>query len=189
MSRMRSEKEKMLAGELYDASDPELSADRLRARTLCQALAALPAAAPEAERAALLAQLFGAPTDARVTPPFFCDYGRNIALGRRVYFNVNCVILDVARVTIGDDVMFGPAVQVYTASHPMRAAERRSGLEFGKPITIGDDVWLGGGAIVCPGVTIGQGAVIGAGSVVVRAVAPGVFAAGNPCRVIRSIEP
>ena len=186
---MRSEKVKMLAGELYDAADPELVAERLRARTLCQALAALPAAAPEAERGALLAQLFGAATDARVTPPFFCDYGRNIELGRRVYFNFNCVILDVAIVRIGDDLMFGPAVQVYTASHPMPAGERRSGLEFGKPITIGDDVWLGGGAIVCPGVTIGHGAVIGAGSVVVHDVPPGVFAAGNPCRVVRAIEP
>jgi maltose O-acetyltransferase len=188
ITRMRSEKEKMLAGELYDPTDPELVAGRLRARSLCQALAALSPSAPDAERADLLAQLFGAPTDARVTPPFFCDYGRHIALGRRVYFNVNCVVLDVAPVRIGDDVMFGPAVQVYTASHPMPAAERRRGLEFGKPITIEDDVWLGGGAIVCPGVTIGKGAVIGAGSVVVRDVPPGVFAAGNPCRVIRPIE-
>ena len=186
---VRSEKTKMLAGELYDASDRELVAERLRARMLCQALAALAANAPDAERADLLTQLFGAPTDVRVTPPFYCDYGRNIALGRNVYFNFNCVILDVANVRIGNDVMFGPAVQVYTASHPLPAAERRSGLELGKPITIGNDVWLGGGAIVCPGVTIGDGAVIGAGSVVVRDVPPGVFAAGNPCRVIRSIEP
>jgi maltose O-acetyltransferase len=184
---MPSEKHKMLAGQLYDPNDPELVAERLRARALCQALAALPAAAPQQERADLLAQLFGAPTDACVTPPFFCDYGRNIALGRNVYFNFNCVVLDVCPVTIGSNVLFGPAVQVYTASHPMGAAERRAGLEFGKPVTIGDDVWLGGGAIVCPGATIGAGAVIGAGSVVAGAVPAGVLAAGNPCRVIRAV--
>jgi maltose O-acetyltransferase len=185
---MPSEKEKMLAGELYDGSDPQLVAERLRARELCQALALLAPKAPDAERAELLAQLFGTPTDAYVTPPFFCDYGRHIELGRRVYFNFNCVILDVARVSIGDNVLFGPAVQVYTASHPLNAAERRSGLEFGRPVVIGNDVWLGGGAVVCPGVTIGERTVIGAGSVVVRDVPAGVFAAGNPCRVIREID-
>ena len=185
---MPTQKEKMLAGELYDGSDAELVAERLRARELCQALAELPVKAPLAERAELLARLFGAPTDAYVTPPFYCDYGRNIALGRNVYFNFNCVILDVARVTIGDNVLFGPAVQVYTAYHPMKAAERRSGLEFGRPVVIGDDVWLGGGAVICPGVAIGERSVIGAGAVVVRDVPAGVFAAGNPCRVIREIE-
>jgi maltose O-acetyltransferase len=184
---MRSEKEKMLAGEFYDSSDPQLKADRLRARELCQKLAALSVYASAAERAALLTQLFGAATDAYITPPFFCDYGRNIELGRNVYFNFNCVILDVARVTIGNNVLFGPAVQVYTASHPMNARERRTGLEYGKPITIGNDVWLGGGAIVCAGVNIGDGSVIGAGSVVTGDIPPGVLAAGNPCRVIREI--
>jgi maltose O-acetyltransferase len=184
---MRTEKEKMLAGELYDGFDPQLVDERLCARELCQKLAALSPRAPDSERAALLAQLFGAPTDAYVTPPFFCDYGRNIELGNNVYFNFNCVILDVAKVTVGDNVLFGPAVQIYTASHPMSADERRRGLEYGKPINIGNDVWLGGGAIVCPGVSIGDGSVIGAGSVVVANVPPGVFAAGNPCRVIRSI--
>ena len=184
---MPREKEKMLAGELYDGSDPQLVAERLRARELCQALVALAAQAPHAERAELLARLFGAPTDACVTPPFFCDYGRHIELGRHVYFNFNCVILDVAKVRVGDNVLFGPAVQVYTASHPMNAAVRRSGLEFGRPVVIGNDVWLGGGAVVCPGVTIGERAVIGAGSVVVADVPADVFAAGNPCRVIREL--
>jgi maltose O-acetyltransferase len=184
---MRTEKEKMLAGEPYNASDPELVAERLRARELCQQLGALSPRVPAAERAELLARLFGTTTDAYVTPPFFCDYGRNIALGSNVYFNFNCVILDVARVTVGNNVLFGPAVQVYTASHPMNAEERRSGVEYGQPIAIGNDVWLGGGAIVCPGVSIGDGSVIGAGSVVVRDVPSGVFAAGNPCRVIRAI--
>jgi maltose O-acetyltransferase len=185
---MPSEKEKMLAGELYNASDPGLVAERLRARELCQALAALPAKSSEVERAKLLTDLFGVPTDAHVTTPFFCDYGRNIRLGRNVYFNFNCVILDVARVSVGNNVLFGPAVQVYSALHPMNAVERRGGLEFGRPVTIGDDVWLGGGAIICPGVTIGDRTVIGAGSVVVSDVPAGVFAAGNPCRVVRGIE-
>jgi maltose O-acetyltransferase len=184
-----TEKEKMLAGELYDSSDPELVAGRLRARALCQALTQLPVDAPDSERAALLAALFGMPTDAYITLPFYCDYGHNIELGRNVYFNFNCVILDVAKVKIGDNVFFGPAAQLYTASHPVNADERRKGLEFGKAITIGNDVWIGGGVIVCPGVTIGNGTVIGAGSVVVRDVPAGVFAAGNPCRVIRHIEP
>jgi maltose O-acetyltransferase len=186
---MRTEKEKMLAGELYNGSDPELLADRLRARELCQKLAALSPRASDSERSALLAQLFGAATDAFVTPPFYCDYGRNIELGRNVYVNFNCVILDVAKVTVGNNVLFGPAVQVYTASHPMSAKERLTGLEYGKPIAVGNDVWLGGGAIVCPGVSIGDGSVIGAGSVVVGNIPPGVFAAGNPCRVIREITP
>src|SRR5690606_16633734 len=103
------------------------------------------------------------------------------------YFNFNCVILDVAPVRIGANVLFGPAVQVYTASHPLDAAERRQGLEFGKPITIGNDVWVGGAAVICPGVSIGDGTVVGAGSVVTRSLPGGVFAAGNPCRVIRSL--
>lgn len=186
---MATEKEKMLAGALYFSADPELVAERLRARELCQALAALPARAPDSERASVLAQLFGAPTDAYVTPPFFCDYGGNIELGRNVYFNFNCVILDVAKVKIGDNVFFGPSVQIYTALHPMDAQVRRSGLESARPVAIGSDVWLGGGAIVCPGVNIGDSCVIGAGSVVVRDIPAGSFAAGNPCRVIRQIAP
>lgn len=186
---MKTEKEKMLAGELYNGADPVLVAERVRARKICQASAALSPDAPDAERAKLLAELFGVPTDVFITAPFFCDYGRNIELGRNVYFNFNCVILDVVKVRIGDNVLFGPAVQVYTASHPLSAQERRSGLEFGRPVVIGNDVWLGGGAIVCPGVSIGDGAVIGAGSVVTRDIPAGAFAAGNPCRVIRQIGP
>ncbi len=184
---MQTEKEKMLAGERYDAADPELVAARLRARECCQRLAALSPHAPAAERNRLLAELFGAATNACITPPFFCDYGRNIELGNNVYFNFNCVILDPAKVVIGDNVLFGPAVQVYTASHPMNADERRSGIECARPITIGKDVWLGGGSILCPGVGIGERTVIGAGSVVVKDIPAGVFAAGNPCRIIRQI--
>lgn len=118
--------------------------------------------------------------------PFFCDYGTNIHLGERVYFNFGCVVLDVCEVKIGAFTSFGPAVQIYTATHPMNAQLRRT-QEFGRPITIGSDVWVGGGAIICPGVTIGSRTVVGAGSVVTRDIPEGVFAAGNPCRVIRQI--
>ena len=185
---MRTEKQKMLAGEMYLANDPQLVAERLRARDCCQALNTLPASAPDAARTAATQALFGASTNAQVTPPFHCDYGTNIALGANVYFNFNCVVLDVAPVTIGDNVMFGPAVQVYTATHPLDADARRSGREFAKPIAIGDDAWIGGGAILCPGVTIGARAVVGAGSVVTRDIPADTFAAGNPCRVIRTLR-
>jgi maltose O-acetyltransferase len=120
-------------------------------------------------------------------PPFFCDYGTNIDLGERVFFNFNCIVLDVCRVRIGDYTLIGPAVQIYTAMHPLDAVQRRH-TEFGKPVEIGSDVWIGGGAIILPGVRIGSPAVIGAGSVVTRDVPDGMFAAGNPCRVIRELE-
>jgi maltose O-acetyltransferase len=120
-------------------------------------------------------------------PPFFCDYGTNIHLGRKCYFNYNCVVLDVCKVTVGDHVLFGPNVQIYTATHPMDATLRRS-QEYGKPVSIGSDVWVGGGAIICPGVAIGSRSVIGAGSVITRDIPDDVFAAGNPCRVVRAIE-
>lgn len=183
---MPSEKTRMLAGELYDGQDPELVADRLRARELSQALIALPPDA-DAERADLLAKLFRTHTDAYITPPFFCDYGWNISLGRNVYFNVNCVILDVARVSIGNNVLLGPAVQIYTPRHPMDATERRSGREYARPVNISDDVWIGGGAVICPGVSIGPRSVVGAGSVVVKDVPADVLVAGNPARIIRSL--
>ncbi|MEO7317853.1 MAG: sugar O-acetyltransferase, partial [Chthoniobacteraceae bacterium] len=135
------------------------------------------------------ADLFAQETDVWIQPPFFCDYGSNISLGRKVFFNFNCVVLDVMQVTIGDNVLFGPSVQIYTATHPMDAAVRRQWLESARPVTIGSDVWVGGGAIICPGVTIGSRAVIGAGSVVTRDIPDDVFAAGNPCRVIRRLVP
>jgi maltose O-acetyltransferase len=183
---MRSEREKMLAGELYDPMDPELVRDRDRARDLCQDLNATREGQVE-ERRDLLRRLFGRGGETVwMQPPFFCDYGSNILLGERVFFNFNCVVLDVCRVTIGDFTLFGPAVQIYTATHPMDPVLRRS-QEFSKPIEIGSDVWVGGGAILCPGVTIGSRSVIGAGSVVTRDVPEGVFAAGNPCRVIREV--
>jgi maltose O-acetyltransferase len=183
---MRTEKAKMLAGELYDPLDPELVQARDRARDLCQDLNATRERDQERRRA-ILRQLFGRGGDTVwMQPPFFCDYGSNILLGERVFFNFNCVVLDVCQVTIGDFTLFGPAVQVYTATHPLNAELRRK-QEFAKPIAIGSDTWIGGGAIICPGVTIGSKTVIGAGSVVTRDVPAGVFAAGNPCRVIREI--
>lgn len=176
----------MLAGELYDPMDAELVAARERARDLCQALNATREAEQEARRR-ILRELFGAGGDTVwMQPPFFCDYGSNIELGERVFFNFNCVVLDVCPVTIGDFTLFGPAVQIYTPLHPFNAAQRRRE-EFGKPVQIGADVWVGGGAIILPGVRIGARAVIGAGSVVTRDVPAGVFAAGNPCRVVREI--
>ena len=183
---MSSEREKMLGGELYDPFDPELLSARERARDLCQSLNATREAQHE-ERRGILRALFGAGGDTVwMQPPFFCDYGSNIELGERVFFNFNCVVLDVCPVTIGDFTLFGPAVQIYTPLHPLDAAARRRH-EYGKPVSIGTDVWVGGGAIVLAGVSIGDRAVIGAGSVVTRSIPEGVFAAGNPCRVIRDL--
>ena len=177
----------MLAGELYNPFDPELVAARERARNLCQALNGAREAEQDARRT-ILRDLFGRGGDTVwMQPPFYCDYGSNILLGQRVFFNFNCVVLDVCRVTIGDFTLFGPAVQVYTATHPMNAELRRK-QEFAKPIEIGSDVWVGGAAVICPGVKIGSRSVIGAGSVVTRDIPEGVFAAGNPCRVVREID-
>jgi maltose O-acetyltransferase len=184
---MKTEMDKMVAGELYDPLDPELQARRRKARELCRRLNASGEDDKE-ERRALLDDLFGAATDVWLQPPFYCDYGSNITLGRKVFFNFNCVVLDVAPIKIGNHVLFGPAVQVYTAMHPVDAAVRREGLESGLPISIGDDVWVGGGAIICPGVNIGARSIIGAGSVVTRDVPEDVFAAGNPCGVIRQLR-
>jgi maltose O-acetyltransferase len=182
---MKTEKEKMLGGEAYDPMDPQLLDERRRARLLLKAFNDTP---ERDERLRLLHELIPASgRGAWVEPPFFCDYGGNITLGEQVFFNFNCVVLDVAPVRIGSRVMFGPAVQVYAATHPLNAAQRSSGVEFGKPIEIGDDVWVGGGAIICPGVRIGARAVIGAGAVVTRDVPEDVFAAGNPCRVVKQI--
>ncbi len=183
---MGSERQKMLAGELYDPLDPELVAARERARDLCHALNATREAEREARRR-ILRELFGKGGDSVwVEPPFFCDYGSNIELGERVFFNFNCVVLDVCPVRIGSFTLFGPAVQIYTPMHPFDAELRRR-VEYGKPVEIGSDVWVGGGAIILPGVRIGSRTVIGAGSVVTRDIPEGVFAAGNPCRVIREI--
>lgn len=183
---MKSERQKMVDGELYLPMDPELVAARTRARDLCQALNATSESQSE-QRRKILDDLFASGGDSVwMQPPFFCDYGANIELGERVFFNFNCVVLDVCLVQIGSYTLFGPAVQIYTPMHPFNAELRRRE-EFGKPVDIGSDVWVGGGAIILPGVHIGSRAVIGAGSVVTRDVPEGVFAAGNPCRVIREI--
>jgi maltose O-acetyltransferase len=184
---MKTEKEKMLAGRLYNALDQQLSEERLKARLLIKALN--DSAEDQAgERSRVLVQLLpNAGKELWIQPPFFCDYGYNIHIGDKVFFNFNCVVLDVAQVTIGSRTLLGPNVQIYTATHPMNHQQRASGLEYAKPITIGEDVWIGGGAIICPGVTIGDRSVIGAGSVVTKDIPPDVFAAGNPCRVLRTL--
>ena len=176
----------MLAGELYDPLDPELVAARTRARDLCADLNTT-REAQQAERRRILQALLGAGgDDVWMQPPFYCDYGFNILLGKKCFFNFNCVVLDVCPVRVGDYTLFGPAVQIYTATHPMEAELRRS-QEFAKPIEIGSDVWIGGAAVILPGVRIGSRSIIGAGSVVTRDVPEAVFAAGNPCRVIRQL--
>ncbi len=185
---MPTEKEKMLRGDLYNAADPQLVLERRRARNLIRAYNQSLDEAQE-ERRRILEELLGGMGDnVAIEPPFYCDYGSNINLGSGVFFNFNCVVLDVAPVTIGSNVLFGPNVQIYTATHPVDYRERQTGLELGKPVTIGSNVWIGGSAIIGPGVTIGDRSVLGAGSVVVKDVPAGVFAAGNPCKVIRALE-
>jgi len=182
-----SEKVKMLAGELYFANDPELDGERRRAQRLLARYNAT-SADDAAARIELLRQLFGAVGDgADIQPRFACDYGYTIRIGRNAFINYNCVFLDCAAIEIGDDLQMGPAVQLYTGFHPLDRATRAAGLELARPIRIGDGVWIGGGAIILPGVTIGDGAVIGAGSVVRRDVPAGSLAAGNPARIIRSL--
>jgi maltose O-acetyltransferase len=180
----RSEKEKMLAGELYHAGCPEIQAEL----AACAAwLARFNAALGEASGVwhTLLQERLGEVGEgALLRPPFYCDYGSNIYVGKNVFMNYNCVILDVVRVTIGEETRIGPAVQIYTADHPRDPAVRRSGLESGRPVTIGSNVWIGGGAIILPGVTIGDDAIVGAGSVVTRDVPAGATVVGNPARVV-----
>jgi len=184
---MTSEREKMLSGELYVAKDPELVAMHARARRLAHRFNAIDADDQNA-RDALLRELLGTCGEGVfIEPPFHCDYGVHTHLEDGVFLNFGCVVLDCAEVRIGAGTMLGPRVQLYSATHPLEASERRKGPELAKPITIGRDCWLGGGVIVCPGVTIGDETTIGAGSVVTRDVPGGVFAAGNPCRVIREL--
>lgn len=175
----------MLAGELYTASDPELVAARGRCEEL---LRRFNGEASETARRAVLAELLGALGDgAEVRPPFHCDYGENIAIGPGAFLNFNAVILDVCPVAIGAAAQLGPGVQLLAADHPRDPATRRSGRESGAPVTVGDNAWIGAGAIVCPGVTVGDDSIVGAGSVVTRDVPAGVVAAGVPCRVVRAL--
>ena len=184
---MGEQKARMLAGELYVADDPEVNADRHRCRVQIDRFNGLGAAVPD-DRHRVLCDLFGACGDGvDILPPFQCDYGYQISVGARSFLNYGAVVLDVAPVRIGEEVLLASNVQLLTATHPLDAATRRAGWELGAPITIQDGAWLGGGVIVCPGVTIGQNTVVGAGSVVVRDLPAGVLAVGNPARVVRSV--
>ena len=178
-----SERQKMVSGLPYDPGDPELQADQTSAKQWMARYNAAMAASP-AERRDLLRQKMGEVGEgAIIRPPFHCDYGYNIRLGRGVFMNFNCVVLDVCEVEIGDQTQIGPGVQILTADHPRDPVQRAEGIEFGRPVTIGRNAWIGGGAIILPGVTIGDDAVIGAGSVVTRDVPEGATAVGNPARV------
>jgi maltose O-acetyltransferase len=183
---MKTERDKMLAGELYDALNAELVRERRRVRDLCQTLNATREDDRELRRELLL-KIFGKGGDSvSLQPPFFCDYGSNIELGERVFFNFNCIVLDVCKISIGDYSQFGSGVQILTPLHPLNAALRRE-QEYGAPVTIGSDVWVGSGAIILPGVTIGSRTVVGAGSVVSRSLPDDVLAVGNPCTIVRAI--
>lgn len=184
-----TEKEKMLAGMIYDAAaDSQLVEERRRCKELCRDYNDL-RPSQTGEREALLRTILGSAKGALlVEQPFYCDYGYNIHVGRNFYANFNVVILDEAPVTFGDNVFIGPGCGFYTACHPLDAARRDAGLEYARPITVGDSVWFGASVSVLPGVTIGEGSVIGAGSVVTHDIAPYSVAAGNPCKVIRTIN-
>ena len=178
-----SERQKMISGLPYDPGDPELQADQTAARQWMARYNAAMAASP-ADRRDLLRQKLGEVGEgAIIRPPFHCDYGYNIRLGRGVFMNFNCIVLDVCEVEIGDQTQIGPGVQILTADHPRDPAQRAEGIEFGRPVTIGRNVWIGGASIILPGVTIGDDAVIGAGSVVTRDVPEGATAVGNPARL------
>lgn len=181
-----SEYAKMLAGELYDASDKELLSMRVKARELMALYNQTPF--DREQRTAILKQLLGKMGDnIDIQPPFFCDYGCHIEVGKNFFANFNCVFLDCNYIRMGDNVFIGPAVQVYAAHHPVQAAERIKGPELATAITVGDNVWIGGGSIICAGVTIGSNTTIGAGSVVVKDIPANVVAVGNPCKVIREL--
>ena len=185
----RSEKQKMLAGELYIASCPEIAADNARASAWMDRYNASNMLTQE-ERHSLLREMLAAVGEgANIRPPFHCDYGYNISLGAGVFLNFNCVILDVVAVSIGDKTQIGPGVQILTADHPRDPSMRAAGLECGKPVSIGSNVWIGGGALILPGVTVGDDAIVGAGAVVSRDVPKGATVAGNPARVIGTIGP
>lgn len=182
-----TEKDKMIAGQLYRSSDDLLRNERKRAR---RQLKAFNDSLPDEieKRAGILKELLSAlGKQAEIEPPFYCDYGYNISIGDNFYANFNCIILDCAKVNIGDNVFLGPNVQISTPTHPLAVEERNKGLEAAKPITIEDSVWICGGVIINPGVTIGKGTTIGSGSIVTRDIPPDVFAAGNPCKVIRNL--
>lgn len=187
MNAAKTQKEKMLTGELYSADDSELRAARERAQLLTAEFNAMAVSESDPARAVLRKLLGRLGEGSAVRANFRCDYGFNITIGDRCFLNFDCVLLDCSRITIGDEVQIAPGVHLYTATHPLDAVQRRAGFESASPITIGDGVWLGGGVIVCPGVTIGENTVVGAGSVVTKDLPPNCVAVGNPCRVLRSL--
>lgn len=178
-----AQKNRMLSGELYSADDPELIAERTRAKALCHRYNR----GGSTRDLSILAELFGYETDAYLEPPFYCDYGYNISLGKGVYANHNLVLLDCAPIAIGDHTLIGPNVVFSTAGHPVEPDVRARGLEFAQPIRMGKNVWIGANVTILPGVEIGENSTIGAGSVVTRPIPPNSVAVGNPCRVIREL--
>lgn len=184
---MKTEKEKMLSGENYFSNDKELTLDRNRVKKLLHKLNVVEYLMNGNARAILRELLPNAHKRIYIEPPFHCDYGYNIHLGEKVYFNVNCVVLDAAKVTIGSNVFIGPGIHIYTATHPTNAVERQT-VEFAKPVSIGNDCWIGGNTVICPGVTIENGCTIGAGSVVTKDIPKNSLAVGNPVRVIKKLK-
>ena len=182
-----TEKEKMLAGEMYNPMDQTLKNDRENAHKLCYQLNQLPPSEKKRKKE-ILKKLFNTDQRCYIESDFKCDYGYNISFGENFYVNFDCVILDVNKVIFGDNVMIAPKVQIYTATHPLNPDRRNSGRELGYPITIGNNVWIGGGAIICPGVSIGDNAVIAAGAVVTKNVESNVLVGGNPAKVIKKID-
>ncbi|UOZ19378.1 maltose O-acetyltransferase [Enterobacter asburiae] len=183
---MSLEKQKMIAGEHYRPGDETLRADRLRARHLVYRYNHT-APDEKTERQNILAELLGQSADAYIEPRFRCDYGYNIYLGKNFYANFDCVMLDVCPVHIGDNCMLAPGVHIYTATHPLDAEERNSGVEFGKPVNIGNNVWIGGRAVINPGVTIGDNVVVASGAVVTKDVPANVVVGGNPAKIIKTL--
>lgn len=183
----KSEKEKMLSGQLYMANDEELSQMNIYSRALLDELNDTKFIEFD-KRREIIHRLFGkVGKNININKPFYCDYGKHISVGDNFYANFDCTILDVNKVTIGDNVFFAPKVSIYTAGHPIDKEVRNTGLEYGKPVVIGNDVWVGGNVVINPGVTIGSDVVIGSGAVVTKDIPDHVVAAGNPCRVIRPI--
>lgn len=184
---MKTEKEKMLSGEYYNAMESELFKDRLNAKKLLHKINVTEYWMNKNTRKLIAELLPNSKNVVHIEPPFHCDYGYNIECGENVFFNVNCVVLDAMKVKIGSNVLFGPGVHLYTATHPLDKIERRA-VESAKPITIGDDCWIGGQVVICPGVTVGAGSVIGAGSVVTKDIPEDSLAVGNPAQVIRKLN-
>ncbi|MWB96017.1 sugar O-acetyltransferase [Flavobacterium sp. GA093] len=184
---MKTEKEKMIAGEFYEAGHADLRKERLKAKKLLHRLNVTEYAVTKKARQIIAELIPNTGNNFYIEPPFLCDYGFNIECGDNVYFNVNCVILDCAPVKIGSNVMLAPNVQIYTATHPLDA-ETRKILHSAEAVTIGDDCWIGGNSVICPGVTIGEGSVIGAGSVVTKDIPKNSLAVGNPAKVIRKLN-